>query len=121
MLALLLLDTASRTPAIFPRLLAICFVLAGLGELAHTLAALEALAGVVSGGPLQIQWRAGTWGTPAYILPIDLGVSLLLRDRGSKTVWPFALALETLAARTPSLGPAASVRRQAQKTMGRTL
>ena len=98
MLAMLLLDIASRTPAIFPRLLAICFVLAGLGELSHIVAALETLADVASGGPAQTWWHTATWGVPAHILPISLGAALPLRDRSSKVVWPFVLALIVLTA-----------------------
>jgi signal transduction histidine kinase/CheY-like chemotaxis protein len=98
MLALLLLDIASRTPAVFPRLLAICYFIATIGEFGHTLAALETLSGVIPGGPSEIQWRAGTWGVPAHILPISLCAALLLRHRGRKVVWPFVLAIATLTA-----------------------
>ncbi len=97
MLALLLLDIASRTPAVFPRLLAICFIIAGLGELGHTFAAIETLAGLTPGGPSEIQWRAGTWGVPAHILPVSLGLALLLRRRSARITWPFALAMIVLA------------------------
>ncbi|HEY0105033.1 MAG TPA: ATP-binding protein [Rhizomicrobium sp.] len=98
MLVLLLSDIASRTPAAFPRLLAVCFGVAFLGELGHTFAAIETLSGFVAGGASEIQWRAGTWGVPAYVLPIGLGGALLLGDRERKVAWPFFLAMAVLAA-----------------------
>ena len=97
MLVLLLSDMASRSPAVFPRLLAVCFVVAFLGELGHTVAALETLSGVIPGGASEIQWRAGSWGVPAHVLPVSLGIALLLGDRQRKIVWPFFLAMIALA------------------------
>jgi PAS domain S-box-containing protein len=94
LVALLLWDVSRRTDQSWPLFLAISFAMLALGELFHVLAVLEWLG---TGPGADVRLRAGTWGPPAYLLPIGVGASLLLRNRPRSFAWLLALGLVLLA------------------------
>ncbi|MDB5704189.1 MAG: hybrid sensor histidine kinase/response regulator [Sphingomonas bacterium] len=91
--AVLLWDVSVRTESSWPLFLAIAFTALAVGEFFHTVAALEWLDSTSRFGLSAAQWRAGTWGPTAHLLPIGVGAALLLRDRGRRTAWLLALGL----------------------------
>ncbi len=94
LVALLLWDVSRRSGETWPLLLAISFAMLAVGELLHVLAVL----GWLGGGPAaDVRLRAGTWGPPAYLLPIGVGAALLLRNRPRWVAGPFALGLALFA------------------------
>jgi PAS domain S-box-containing protein len=95
LLALLLWDVSRRTEQSLPLFLALCFAMLAIGELLHVVTVLGWLGGGTAG---DLQYRAGTWGPPAYLLPIGVGAALLLRDRSRWYAWPLAIGLVLLAA-----------------------
>jgi PAS domain S-box-containing protein len=102
LIALLIWDVSRQNIwAISPRhnrsgrlFLAITFAMLAVGELAHVVAVL----GWLTEGPgADVRLRAGTWGPPAYLLPIGFGAALLLRDRARSFAWVFAAGLALVA------------------------
>jgi signal transduction histidine kinase/CheY-like chemotaxis protein len=94
--AVLLWDVSVRTESGWPLFLALAFTVLVVGEFAHTIAALDWLDGNGRLGLSAVQWRAGTWGPPALMLPIGVGAALLLRDRDRSIAWLLALGLVLL-------------------------
>ena len=94
--AVLLWDVSVRTESRWPLFLAIAFTALAVGEFFHTIAALEWLGGNSRFGLSVEQWRAGTWGPTAHMLPIGVGAALLLRDRDRSIAWLLALGLIVL-------------------------
>src|SRR5688572_18730064 len=92
--ALLLWDVSRRTGESWLLFLTISFAMAALGDLYH----LAVVLGTLDLEPTSVELRTGTWGPSAYVLPIGLGASLLLRDRPRSFAWPFALGLALVAA-----------------------
>jgi PAS domain S-box-containing protein len=95
LIALLLWDISRRTDQSWPLFLAISFALLTIGELLHVLTVLGWLG---SGAGADVQFRAGTWGPPAHLLPVGVGAALLLRNRPRWYAWPLAAGLALLAA-----------------------
>ena len=95
LIALLLWDVSRRTERSLPLFLALCFAMLAIGELLHVVTVLGWLGGGTAG---DAQYRAGTWGPPAYLLPIGISAALLLRDRPRWYAWPLAAGLVLLAA-----------------------
>ena len=96
LVALLLWDVGTRTQDAQPLFVAIAFAVLAMGELVHTVAALQWE--VAPFGYSEVQWRAGTWGPPAHLLPIGIGAALLLRGRDKRYAWFLAAGLMILAA-----------------------
>jgi PAS domain S-box-containing protein len=94
LVALLLWDVSRRTDQVLPLFLAISFAMLAVGESLHVVAVLGWLGG---GAEAEVQFRAGTWGPPAHLLPIGVGAALLLRNRPRWYAWPFAAGLALLA------------------------
>ncbi|MFA6117494.1 MAG: PAS domain S-box protein [Sphingomonas sp.] len=94
LVALLLWDVSRRTDQSWPLFLAISFAMLAIGESLHVVAVLGWLGG---GAEADVQFRAGTWGPPAYLLPIGVGASLLLRNRPRSFAWPLAAGLALFA------------------------
>jgi hypothetical protein len=78
LIALLLWDMSRRIDESWPLFLAVAFGMLAAGELLHVLAVLGWLGG---GLDEDVQFRAGTWGPPAHILPIGVGAALYIRKR----------------------------------------
>jgi signal transduction histidine kinase/ActR/RegA family two-component response regulator len=97
LIALLLWDISRRSDQSWPLFLAIAFAVLAIGELVHTLTALGWLSIGRELGSSEVQWRAGTWGPPAHLLPIGVGAALLLRHRSRSMAWPLTLALFVVA------------------------
>jgi signal transduction histidine kinase/ActR/RegA family two-component response regulator len=94
LIALLIWDISRRHDRSGWLFLAITFATLAMGELAHVFGVL----GWLGSGPLSdLQLRAGTWGPPAYLLPIGIGAALLLRERPRSFGWVFAAGLMLVA------------------------
>jgi signal transduction histidine kinase len=96
LIALLLWDISRRHERGRRLFLAITFALVAMGELLHVVAVL----GWLDSGPdADVRLRAGTWGPPAYLLPIGIGAALLLRGRPRPRwfSWLFAAVLALVA------------------------
>ena len=96
--SLLFADLGWRTGAAPIRFLAIVFAVAGVLEILHVLAALEPSSASESLNEVLRSLRSGTWGPPAYLLPLGTGFVLWLAPtpRASKSVF----AVATIAAST---------------------
>jgi signal transduction histidine kinase/ActR/RegA family two-component response regulator len=94
--SLLFWDLGWRTNAAQIRFMAIVFAVAGMLEILHVLAALEPASASAAFNETLRRLRSGTWGPPAYLLPLGVGIALWIAPtpRASKT----AFALATLAA-----------------------
>lgn len=94
--SLLFWDLGWRTNAAQIRFMAIVFAVAGFLEVLHVLAALEPASASAAVNDTLRRLRSGTWGPPAYLLPLGVGITLWIAPspRASKT----AFALATIAA-----------------------
>jgi PAS domain S-box-containing protein len=94
LIALLLWDISRQIDESWPLLLAVSFGMLAAGELLHVLAVLGWLGG---GLDADVQFRAGTWGPPAHVLPIGVGAALIFRNRDRSFAWLFSVAMILLA------------------------
>ena len=93
LVAMMFWDASRRLNQTWLLLLAISFALLAVAECAHAMAALIWTQSDGQPTSVEVMWRAGTWGSPAHLLPIGVGAALLLRNRPRSIGWPFAIAL----------------------------
>lgn len=94
LVALLLWDISRRTDRGWPLFITLSFAMLAIGELLHVVAV---LGWIGEGAQDDMRLRAGTWGPPAYLLPISLGASILLAERSRSLAPAFAAGLVVLA------------------------
>ena len=104
--SLLFWDLGWRTRAPLIRFLAIVFVVVGVLEIQHVLAALEPASASETLNDLLWRLRSGTWAPPAYLLPLGMGAASLIAPspRASKTLFAAGRSAARLACSRCSSG-----------------
>jgi len=92
------LDLGMRTGAPLLRYMAIIFAVAGLLEVLHVLAALEPASASELFNEAHRRLRSGTWGPPAYLLPLGIGIAMRMPATSRLLRHVFALGAITAAA-----------------------